>query len=277
MRGYTNIPVSLCEFALVNRKINQLKLYIHLKLNSDGFVVYNEKSYKEWSKEIGISSKTIKTSLDWLIKNKWITVNGKRNALHIISYKKLGQKLGLNFKSGILFEPTSLADYEYFKAFCCATVICYYLNKKRYFDRHRQSVIRKGVATTNYTRKSGFYSMPNGYLAKCLGVSLATAFRFKKEAEDAGFIETKAGFSYLLSDEDRRDSGIEKKSKYKSKKFENKEKIFKKEDYKIAKQILVEVYKEPNRIRRGKKYLKWVESDLIHCVLKTKKKGVGKN
>src|SRR5690606_15276237 len=185
--------------------------YIHLKLNSDGFVVYNEKGYKEWSKEIGISYKTVKSSLYWVIKNKWITVNGKRNALHIISYKKLEQKLRLNFKSGILFEPTSLADYEYFKAFCCATVICYYLNKKRYFDR--QSVINKGVATTNCKRINGFYPMPNGYLAKCLRVSLATAFRFKKEAEEAGFIETKAGFSYLLSEEDKRDSGIEKKSK----------------------------------------------------------------
>jgi len=275
MRGYTNIPVSLCEFALVNRKINQLKLYIHLKLNSDGFVVYDEKSYKEWSKEIGISSKTIKTSLDWLIKNKWITVNGKRNALHIISYKKIGQKIGLNFKSGILFEPTCLADYEYFKAFCCATVICYYLNKKRYFDR--QSVIIKGVATTNCKRTNGFYPMPNGYLAKCLGVSLATAFRFKKEAEDAGFIETKAGFGYLLDEKDEKDSDIEKKSKYKIKKVKNKEKIFKTEDYEIIKQILVDVYKEPNRLRKGKRYLKWVESDLIHCVIKTKKKGYGKN
>lgn len=253
MRGYTNIPVSLCEFALVNRKINQLKLYIHLKLNSDGFVVYNEKSYKEWSKEIGISYKTVKSSLYWLIKNKWITVNGKRNALHIISYKKLGQKLGLNFKSGILFEPTSLADYEYFKAFCCATVICYYLNKKRYFDR--QSVIRKGVATTNYTRKSGFYPMPNGYLAKCLGVSLATAFRFKKEAEDAGFIETKAGFRYLEDSQGRR---------------------AKKEHYELVKYVSA-MEGLSNRLRKGKKYLKWVESDLIHCVLKTKKKGVGKN
>ena len=275
MRGYTNIPVSLCKFALVNRKINQLKLYIHLKLNSDGFVVYDEKSYKEWSKEIGISSKTIKTSLDWLIKNKWITVNGKRNALHIISYKKIGQKIGLNFKSGILFEPTCLADYEYFKAFCCATVICYYLNKKRYFDR--QSVIIKGVATTNCKRTNGFYPIPNGYLAKCLGVSLATAFRFKKEAEDAGFIETKAGFGYLLDEKDEKDSDIEKKSKYKIKKVKNKEKIFKTEDYEIIKQILVDVYKEPNRLRKGKRYLKWVESDLIHCVIKTKKKGYGKN
>src|SRR5690606_14859693 len=124
----------------------------------------------------------------------------------------------------------------------------------------RQSVINKGVATTNCKRINGFYPMPNGYLAKCLRVSLATAFRFKKEAEEAGFIETKAGFSYLLSEEDKRDSGIEKKSKYKSKKFENKEKIFKTEDYEIVKQILVELYKEPNRIRRGKKHLKWVES-----------------
>lgn len=253
MRGYTNIPVSLCEFALVNRKVNHLKLYIHLKLNSDGFVVYDEKSHKEWSKEIGISSKTIKTSLDWLIKNKWITVNGKRNALHIISFKKLGQKLGLNIKSGILFEPKSQIDYGCFKAFCCATVICYYLNRKRYFDR--QSVIIKGITNTNCKRTSGFYPMANGYLANCLGVSLATAFRFKKEAEEAGFIETIASFSYLVDN------------------LGNKAK---KEHYEVARYINA-MEGLPNRLRKGKRYLKQVESDLIHCVLKTKKKEYGKN
>lgn len=253
MRGYTNIPVSLCEFALVNRKVNHLKLYIHLKLNSDGFVVYDEKSHKEWSKEIGISSKTIKTSLDWLIKNKWITVNGKRNALHIISYKKLGQKLGLNFKSGILFESNRQIDYGYFKAFCCAAVICYYLNKKRYFNR--QSVIIKGIANTNCKRTSGFYPMANGYLAKCLRVSLSTAFRIKNEAEEAGFIETISGFSYLTNN-----TGVR----------------ITKEHFEAARYVSA-MEGLPNRLRKGKRYIKQVESDLIHCILKIKKRGIGKN
>jgi len=236
--------------------------------------MYDEKSYKEWSKEIGISYKTIKSSIEWLIKNKWITVNGKRKASHIISYKALERKLGLNFKSGILFEPNNQIDYGYFKAFCCASVICYYLNKKRYFDR--QSVIIKGVTNTNCKRTSGFYPMANGYLANCLGVSLATAFRFKKEAEDAGFIETKAGFSYLLNEEKKKDVYKERREKSKKRKTKNTEGRIEVEHYETAKQVL-NMYGLSERLRRGKKYLRWVESDLIHCVLRTKKKGYGKN
>ena len=107
MLGYTNIPATLCEYALVNRKINQLKLYIYLKVNCSGEISYNYKSYSKWSKELEISSKTTKSSLAWLIENKWVTVNSKKETLKIISYRKLSKKLGLKFKTGYLFEPTN--------------------------------------------------------------------------------------------------------------------------------------------------------------------------
>ena len=172
---YTNIPILLCEFALVNRKVNQLKLYIYLKLNSEGYIEFDDLNFKKWADQIGVSERTIKTSLSWLIKEKWLTVNGKRNVIHVISYKKLKKKLNLNFKTGILFEPVERISYLYFRAFCCASVIQYYLGKKRYFER--QSVTIKGVANKNCKINRGFYPMANSYLAKCLGVSLSTCLQ----------------------------------------------------------------------------------------------------
>ncbi|MFP5437250.1 MAG: hypothetical protein ACLGH8_05665 [Bacteroidia bacterium] len=248
MKHYTNIPVSLCEFALVNRKINQLKLYVYLKLNSDGYIEFNHQRLAIWAYELGISIRTAKTAIEWLINNKWLTVNGKRNSLHIISYKNLGRKLHLQFGTGVILDITNQIDYKHFKSFCCASVITFYLNKKRYFNK--QSAINKGIAKTNCKRINGFYPMANSYLAKCINVSTTTAYRIKKDAEVSGFITTKSEFSH-----------IETKSGRKVDKYSY-ETIW----YSIVKEGL------PNRLRRGKKYLLQVESDLIRSVLKLKAK-----
>lgn len=249
MLGYTNIPATLCQYALVNKKINELKLYIYLKINSNGEIGYNRYSFSKWAKKLDLSSKTVKNSLAWLIKSKWITVNSIKGTLKIIGYKRLSKKLNLKFKSGYLFEPI---NYKYFKAMCCGVVITYYMDKKRYFSR--QSGNKKGFATLqNCKRNNGFYSMPNNYLAKCLNVSLATAYRYKKEAETGGFIETKPNFSYIENEEGKRISS---------------------EYYNLF--ITVNKFnEEPNILRKTKRSLKKVEADLIHSYIVLKKKNLG--
>jgi hypothetical protein len=201
---------------------------------------------------LGVSVKTIESSLKWLTSQKWVTVNSRREALHIISYSKLSLKLDLSFRTGVLFEPRTQKDYEYFKSFCCGVVISYYLGKKRYFDR--QSVIKKGVAIKNCSRKNGYYPMANAYLGKCLGVSLSTAFRIKQQAEKDGFIDVVSSFSYL---EDISGNKIESIH------------------YEALRYVS---YKEgqPNRLRKTRQYLKVVESDLVSSHLRVKKKGYGK-
>jgi len=249
MLGYTNIPATLCEYALVNRKINQLKLYIYLKLNCNGKISYNNSSYSKWAKELVVSSRTTKNSLTWLIENKWITVNSKKNTLKIISYKKLSKKLGLKFKTGYLFEPT---NYKYFKAMCCGVVLTFYIGKKRYFNR--QSGDRKGSARLkNCKKNNGFTPMPNDYLAKCLNVSTATAYRYKEEAEEAGFIETKANFSYILNKDGQKITT----------------------DHYYTFILANQEEGKPNTVKKSKKYLRTVEADLIRSHIALKKKNVG--
>lgn len=196
MRDYTTIPALLCQYAILNQKVNELKLYIYLKLNSDGFVSIDTKNANKWSKELGLSSKTIKKCLEWLQSQKWITVNSKRNSLKICGYAKLKNLLDIDRTINAIFEPTSVTDYKNFRAFCCGAVITHYLGKKKYFDK-KQSAVKNGTSNLNRLCKNGFYPMANNYLAKCLGVSLSTAFRIKNEAEKEGYIETKASFDTL--------------------------------------------------------------------------------
>lgn len=255
MRAQTNIPVSLCEYVLINRKISQLKLYIYLKLNSEGFVVYegDNEIYKEWGVAIGLGEKTVRSSLKWLIKHKWITVDGKRGVLKLVSYEKLSKKLNLSSKTGVLWEFNKKEDFVYLKAFCCTIVITCYLRRKRYFDR--QSGRINGGLIMNCSKIKGYYPMANSYLAKCLRVSLATAHRYKQEAEDAGYITTKSNYSFLMT--------------------VNGDRI--KKDYYGIIQGVISDEGFPDRLRKGRQYLKLVDSDLIHSSLELKKKNYDSN
>ena len=76
------------------------------------------------------------------------------------------------------------------------------------------------------------------------------ACRIKQEAENKGFIETKPSYSYY---EDNSGNRI-------------------KSDHLEMIKYLGMKNGKPNRYRKGKKYLKLVESDFIHCLLKSKNK-----
>ncbi|MFC4687848.1 hypothetical protein ACFO4P_12965 [Epilithonimonas pallida] len=249
MLGYTNIPASLCEYALVNQKINQLKLYIYLKINCSGEISYDVSSYGKWAKELSVSSRTIKNSLVWLIKNKWITVDSIQNTLRIISYKNLAIKLDLKFKTGFLFEPE---NYKYFKAMCCGVVITFYMGRKRYFNRQSGNI--KGFAISKNCKKNdGFTPMPNNYLAKSLNVSTATAYRYKEQAENGGFIETKSNLNFVMNSKGEKITSDNYFAFILNHKEEGK----------------------PNTIRNHKKHLQEVDADLIHSFITLKKKNVG--
>ena len=252
MRSFTNIPIALCRYALVHRKLNHVKLFIYLKLNSDGYMPYSKGCFKHWAQELEIHEKTIKSCFEWLLKRRWITVNSKRGAFRVISYRCLSIKMNFSIKTGYYLESENL---KYFQGLCSAIVIVFYLGKKRWLDK--QSGNNKGFPITNCSRSYSFYPMANSYLAKCLGVSIATACRYKQNAEEYGYIETKSNYRFL---EDRL----------------GKVKIAEFPIYLIA----LNFEEMPNRLRQGRKYIKWVEADLIKPIIRCKKKGYffkGKN
>lgn len=253
MRDYTTIPAHLCQYAVLSRKVNELKLYIYLKLNSNGFVGIDDKAHDKWAEDIGVNKKTITKCLEWLIKRKWITVNSKRNSLKICGYAKIKSLLNIDRTTYAIFEPTSINDYQIFRAFCCGVIMKYNLGKKKYFDKQR-SAVKNGTSTLNRLCKKGFYPMPNNYLAKCLEVSLSTAFRIKNEAEKFGFIETKSSRDTVDDD------------------YGNPLPV---QSIHVIKTVFAQDGL-PNTLRRGKKRLLTVVSDLIRCSVITKRRRMRK-
>lgn len=243
---YTTIPVGLCEYALKNRKVNHLKLYVYLKHISDGHIPHDPSLYECWATDIECSKRWIYEGLDWLIKNKWITVNSKRKSLRIISYQQLCKRLCIIAEIAAVYEPE---EFTYLTNFCAAVVISYNCKRKAWLDKKRRPVSKMGDASTsrNFCSK-GYYTLPIRYLSKCLGVSDATANNYKQKAVKAGLIEVKKQVVIQTDVEGNKLS---------------KDKIL--------------VYKEVDasnsgRLRIGSKYLKMVEADQIKPYILLKRK-----
>lgn len=197
MKGaYTTIPIGLIKVAVVNRKLNHLKIYVFLKCISSGHLSVKANSYKIWAKEIGISEKTLKTCLDWMLKNRWLSFNSKIQSLRVVSYRQLKQKYKKYFHTAIKFDRSNFID---FRGFCAAALIGFYRNSKRFLDKkNKVSGTNNGVPRKNtYALPKNYYDFPVRFFAKCLGVSVTTAENLKKEAQKFGFISIIKNCFYL--------------------------------------------------------------------------------
>ena len=195
---YTTIPVMLCQYALIHGKVNHLKLYIYFKHISSGYVSSNPNQLDAWATDIGKSKRWVQTALKWLIKNKWITVDSKRQVYRVSSYRELCYKLDLLPHSSIIFEDD---DYGSFRNFCCAVVVIYYLKLKIRTDKKNQSVsnlVDPVEKSWNFYFK-GFHSMPISYLAKRLGVSNSTANNIKQSALKTKLVTCKSNIPFILN------------------------------------------------------------------------------
>jgi predicted regulator of amino acid metabolism with ACT domain len=249
-RAYTTIPVELCAYALLNQKVNPIRLYAYLKLHASGHLRYERDIFehiKDWAEDLSIHKKTVQTCLQWLIDNKLVTINSNLKSIRIIGYEQLHRKFKFENKSAVVLEEKG---YLHFKAFCCAAVIIYYRNKKRWLDC--RSASKKGGARKNLKQSNrGFYPLPCEYLAKCLNVSKTTAFNYKVAAATQNFIEKKKNIVPV---------------------FNNVGDKMPREIYSVLERMDSDII-TIGRFRKGKKFLRKVDSDLIgsNIIIKTKK------
>lgn len=197
MKGaYTTIPIGLIQYALVRRKLNHLKVYTFLKCISSGHLSVKANSYKIWAKEIGISEKTLKTCLDWMLKNRWLSFNSKKQSLRVVGYRQLKRKYKTRFHTALKFDRPNFKD---FRGLCAAALIGFYRNSKKFFDKkNKVSGLINGTPRKNtYALPKNYYDLPVRYFAECLGVSATTAENLKKEALKFGFITVKKNHFYM--------------------------------------------------------------------------------
>lgn len=194
-RAYTTIPIGLIQFAITKRKLNHLKIYIFLKCISSGQLSVKDDSYKVWAKEIGINVKTFKSCLDWMLRNRWLSFNSKRQSLRVVSYVQLKRQYRLNSQTALKFDRD---DFKDFRGLCAAALIGFYRNSKKFTDRkNKVSGVINGIPRMNTSYPKNYYDLPVRYFAECLGVSVTTAENLKKEAQKFGFITVRKNWFYL--------------------------------------------------------------------------------
>lgn len=242
---YHTIPVGLCAYALMSRKINHLKLYVYFKHIASGHLRYDTSLCKHWASDLDMNERTVRNCMKWMIKKKWITVNSKKESIRIIGFQQLKLKLKIKSDAAVVFEQE---DFSEFFSFCCAAVITYYIRLKSFKSRAKQSGSKMVGSRKNCSSaQKGFYTLPVLYLAKCLKVSKSTANNYKIKAVNSKFIEVKRQVTTIKDEEGN----------------------------KISKNEILTFQSNSENVgifRLGRKYLKKVEADLIKSELKLKRK-----
>ena len=194
-----NLPIALITFTLKHKVINQLQLYMALKIiYPDGQFIFNRYSRKKVSQYIGYKTpKTFDNNMKWLIKNKWLTF--RKGHCIIKSFKKLHTKYHFHIQKGVVFIPQW--DMPKFRAFLYGAVIKYYMEKKS--KQERRSGVKKGCSYMKRNPVSvsfpSFHTLPNTYLAKILGISKSSASNYRRIANEAGYIDAKHDYSFYPS------------------------------------------------------------------------------
>jgi hypothetical protein len=193
-KRFLSIPMDILIFSLERKKVNQVKLFIALKVLFNGrFLKDDNETIQLICHTLGYKTpKTFYKNFRWLISHKWVTFN--KEYCIIKSSAKLRFKRQLYTQKGVEFE--SVVDIKTFRPFVYGAVYTYAMKYKRASDRY--SGIDKGSPNSKkYHRRSSSYELPVNYLAKILNISKSTASTYKKVAAKSGYLVVKKNYTYL--------------------------------------------------------------------------------
>lgn len=188
---YLCIPVELLTFALRNKKVNQVRLFVCLKsLYPSGRFKFDEENIKAICKLLHCHTKSFNANFQWLASpnRKWVTFN--KDYCQIKGFKKILIKINYSSRKCAIYYPNS--NFINFRAFAYGSVITYYMKLKRKMERRPGMYKERAVKRRHPFSVS--YTLPNLYLAKCLGISKSCAINYKKIAEDSGYINVRKRF-----------------------------------------------------------------------------------
>lgn len=166
------VPKVLCSWALSNKRTQQLKLYEYLKMSCSGKRRISKPFVKKACKDLSIHRSTFYRLLQWLREHKWVSKSNRSQLYFILGHEKLLQQKNLKGNTTARFQ---LEWLDSFKAFCCGLVVGYLVKHQRKAER------KKG-------RSNKLYPVATKALSKILDIPKSTAFHYKQQATEEGFI-----------------------------------------------------------------------------------------
>jgi hypothetical protein len=191
---YLLIPVEICNFAITNKCIKPLQLYIYLKSISSGKLFFTKQGQAKCAKALGYKSvKSVTYNLNLLLKRNWVGYNKSSGIYFIRSFRRI--KKFINAKSNTCAEFNT-NEIKNFKGFVAGACIGYLVNQQK----------RKIWLTESKNRDSkpisqnpipDYYPVANHALAQIWKVAISTAFVLKKLAHKKGYISVKKEFQLI--------------------------------------------------------------------------------
>lgn len=187
----TYIPTDLCAFAIRKKFIRPVQVYTLLKSLCDGRICLTTIYKKKIAGEIGLTSvKAVNNNINLLRKRNWLVYDKLTRCFFIRGYDRVMQIEQLENRTRAEFH---LKDIRKLKAFLIGAVIAK-LVKHQKWRKTRGPERSKGRSKPSSRDRQIYYPVANLALSKILGISISTAFEFKKVACKAGYITIKKVF-----------------------------------------------------------------------------------
>jgi hypothetical protein len=180
------VPVELCFYALRNKLLPSLKVFILLKMTSSGKCRLNSAQMKLFAEFCGYKSKrAFSNQLKVLLRLNWIGYNKFSGVYHVRSFGNVQSQYGLKSTTGVWIR---IQDMQCFDAAIYGSVIGY-LSKHQ--GKEQRIEPQYGGSRQIPCKSPGFYPVANWALAKILRVSTSTASQMKSRAEEEGCVTIK--------------------------------------------------------------------------------------
>lgn len=191
-----NIPVQLCQWALKNKKVRELQVFLWLKLHCSGKIRINQEVLQKLTCDLGLKSvKTVKSSLTSLMDKHWVTQSKRSGYYFIKGFESIRRMERFDRRTAVEF---SLSDIKKVKGFLISVVITNLIGSQK--RRERAIEREKGHSKTLVRKPPIFFPIATGALAKILGVSISTAWEYKKIARRQKFIRIRKSRAELKMD-----------------------------------------------------------------------------
>jgi len=182
-----NIPVTLINYALSNKIVNQFKVYIYLKSICSGHFRVHGDFVSNACLDLDIQDRrTFSKNLRWLLNNRWVTLNSKTGSYRIVSYDRLCYRLKIKGFTNVAFCRDYFKSFRPFLYAASMTTQVRIKNRSIRQPVWKEGRTRKSMSTGEKLEKID--TLPVRYMGKVLDLDYSTISLYKKAACEVGYI-----------------------------------------------------------------------------------------
>jgi len=177
------VPIDLCRFALRERLVPPLKLFIYLKATCAGQKKLKYGDVAAICRYLKWTPKTYKSNLRKLLSRNWVGYNINSGYHFVRGFNRIAKREGFRSRSAVLFQPK---DFNDFRSFIAGAVICGLVSQQR----GRKFLEERKAWRSNPTKSDlpSFYPVASKALSTILGISISSARSLKDLAKNGGYI-----------------------------------------------------------------------------------------